>query len=763
MKINLIAVHYNIQNNEVEGFRLLDSDSGQVMDQPYASVYKVIASNAATITGIELDKSSNKLKGSNGAFNRYPCLYNNSCKNNSLVIIASIDDKGYRVCNYLGKCIDALSSYVIQFAVKNGIANGKVVEKDGRKYISAINGSYSNIVFNNSTLKGSKEAQRKMADRAYSDKMKQEIINHNRKYGSAFKFPRVITGVANADSKLHEVDPDTGLTVEQKMANAMIAMKKTKPFYYSVYSCLKRVEAAKGDDVKTMCVSLDTLYFNSDFVLEKTSPELLFILIHEVSHIAMKHRVRENGRDHEVWNRACDYFINKQIADDFGLKELGDTAIAKSRFSNSTESIQFRITLPTDCLFNKNIDVDVDTPEKLYEELMKLAMQNQGNSNNGNDSNSENGNDNTTSGAGDAGDNEENSAEAGGGNSSDGQQGGSSSNGPSLDDDEQSGEDKTDLEDFAGGKDPKEKEQNTNELQAPPKKSNKSNTKNDETGEPDGEDSSESGDGQGKKGKKAKGRLVGKEFRGQEIPDIEIDIVDDGKQRGMSKEQMQQSANALLSRAVTIHRQTHQFGGDNADWLERYVEKALAPKINWRSLLKNKLTVANQKINTFAAPDKRFRSRGMIMPGPKKLDNDSLDNVKICVDTSGSISPKDLGVALAQVEQLLKQFKAEAEMIYWDTRVRAIYPFKDVKELINKSPMGGGGTDANCIFEYFETDRDYKIGKKKKPTIIVVFTDGYFGTIEAKYSKYKDTIWVIHDNQGFKAPFGSKAQLKIED
>lgn len=757
MRINLIAVHYNIQNNEVEGFRLLDSDSGQVMDQPYASVYKVIASKAATITGIELDKSSNKLKGSNGAFNRYPCLYNNSCKNNSLVIIASIDDKGYRVCNYLGKCIDALSSYVIQFAVKNGIANGKVVEKDGRKYISAISGTYSNIAFNNSTLKNNKEAQRKIADRTYSDKMKQEIANHSRKYGSAFKFPRVITGVANANSKLHEVDPDTGLTVEQKMANAMLAMKKTKPFYYSVYSCLKRVEAAKGDGVKTMCVSLDTLYFNSDFVLEKTSPELLFVLIHEVSHIAMKHRVRENGRDHEVWNRACDYFINKQIADDFGLKELGDTTIAKSRFSNSTENIQFRITLPTDCLFNKNVDVDVDTPEKLYEELMKLATQSQENSD---DSNNK-----------DTGENEQNSDGSSAGNGGSGQQDTSNSNEPEFGDDEQSGEDKTNLEDFADGKDPKEQEQNTNELQAPPKKNDKSKPKNgdatekteEETEGNEGTGNGKSDDGHDKKGEKAKGRLVGKEFRGQEIPDIEIDIVDDGKQRGMSKEQMQQSANALLSRAVTIHRQTHQFGGDCADWLERYVEKALAPKINWRSLLKNKLTVANQKINTFAAPDKRFRSRGMIMPGPKKLDNDSLDNVKICVDTSGSISPKDLGIALTQVEQLLKQFKAEAEMIYWDTRVRAIYPFKDVKELINKSPMGGGGTDANCIFEYFETDRDYKIGKKKKPTIIVIFTDGCFGTIEAKYSKYKDTIWVIHDNQGFKAPFGSKAQLKIED
>jgi predicted metal-dependent peptidase len=180
-------------------------------------------------------------------------------------------------------------------------------------------------------------------------------------------------------------------------------------------------------------------------------------------------------------------------------------------------------------------------------------------------------------------------------------------------------------------------------------------------------------------------------------------------------------------------------------------------------LLKNKLTLATQTVNTFARPDKRFRSRGMIMPGPKKLDNDALENVKICIDTSGSISPRDLGVALTQIDQLFKKFHADAEVLYWDTRIRAIYPFEDPKELVNKKPMGGGGTDANCIFEYFEENKDYRIGKKKKPSIIIVFTDGCFGDVHKRYSKYKDTIWVINGNYDFTAPFGSKAMFKRDE
>ena len=140
--------------------------------------------------------------------------------------------------------------------------------------------------------------------------------------------------------------------------------------------------------------------------------------------------------------------------------------------------------------------------------------------------------------------------------------------------------------------------------------------------------------------------------------------------------------------------------------------RCIAPRINWRSLIKNKLTLATQKITTYAKPDKRFLSRRRILPGPKQMENDQLDNVKVCIDTSGSIGDKELGIALAQIKQLLKVYKAKAELMYWDTQVRVCEPFNNVQELLKIMPGGGGGTDVNCVFEQFE-GRDYKIGKNK--------------------------------------------------
>ena len=91
--------------------------------------------------------------------------------------------------------------------------------------------------------------------------------------------------------------------------------------------------------------------------------------------------------------------------------------------------------------------------------------------------------------------------------------------------------------------------------------------------------------------------------------------------------------------------------------------------------------------------------------------------------------------------------------------MREVAPFKSVKELVKIKPKGGRGTDVNCIFEYFES-KDYRTRRKPKPSVIIIFTDGYFGAVDSKYKKYgRDTIWVLNDNDNFKAPFGVKGKL----
>jgi predicted metal-dependent peptidase len=235
-------------------------------------------------------------------------------------------------------------------------------------------------------------------------------------------------------------------------------------------------------------------------------------------------------------------------------------------------------------------------------------------------------------------------------------------------------------------------------------------------------------------------------------------MVDDKSDPITSQDTLDQQSDSFIRRAVEMFKLSSKSrGGEMGAFMERLIEEALAPKINWRTLLRNRLVKSSTMIYTYSKPDKRFLARKMTLPGPKPMDPDSLENIKLCIDTSGSISDKDLGIALAQIKQLFDSYKADAEVIYWDTQVRAVYPFKDIPELLKCKRMGGGGTDGNCVFEYFDTNIDYVRHRKKPPSTIVVFTDGYIGDLDLKYKKkYKDVIWIISENgdQNFKPNFG---------
>lgn len=751
-------MHYgNNSKVDITGFRLLDSDSGQVMDQTYQAVYSVLTQGNVEIHGIKLDRHKG-LVGSNGAFSRYPSFVVGKTAGQSVIIIGSYDNVGYKIANCNGQMVDIKSEDLIRKSLEKEckIANGKVVDKDGSQFISAISGSYDNLgtpkIKRQPVKKKSVQTERKQVQ--YQKKQVQaekEVkpvndkidISDNEKRHAAMatilRNHRFVSELSDAESLMKTVDPNTGMTVEEKMNYAQVALRTLKPFYYSLYSGFNKKESDKKHGVKTLGVTLNTLYFNSEFVLKLPLEELVFTIIHELSHVAMRHRSREGKRDHKKFNYACDYYINREIALDFNLEPgVPVKAInAVERKNMTTEQIvselgnknRYTIKLPTWVLYNPDVDIEKDTPESIYDEIENPPEdpnQNNESSNDGNDGNDEG--DDSNDGSSDNNSNSDNS-----------------------DNDSDNGNNES-SEDENDGQDGNDK------------------TSGDEGDGQDGEgDSTGSGDGDSKDEESGSGGLGDEDngdkvtFRGTTQSTPEDDMVDDEETAGMSDETIEQKEKGVLKAAIQRHKLSgHNFGGESGDWIERYVEKSLAPKVNWVALVRNYLTVSQQKTMSYSSPDRRFLSRNKIFPGPRKIEPDTLGDVKFCIDTSGSISDTDLGVVFNQMQQLLRKFNAKAEVIYWDTQIRSIQPFENIRELVKTKPVGGGGTDANCIFRYFEEDKQYRLRMRPQPTLIVIFTDGYIPQVDMKHRKYRNTIWVVNGNnyERFDAPFGKKAKLK---
>ena len=65
--------------------------------------------------------------------------------------------------------------------------------------------------------------------------------------------------------------------------------------------------------IDTACVGSKMIRWNPEFFERCTPKGRVFVLMHELWHIARLHRVRRNNRDHKRWNHACDYIINEWL------------------------------------------------------------------------------------------------------------------------------------------------------------------------------------------------------------------------------------------------------------------------------------------------------------------------------------------------------------------------------------------------------------------------------------------------------------------
>lgn len=192
----------------------------------------------------------------------------------------------------------------------------------------------------------------------------------------------VIPMITSYDMKAISND-EFSASCQQKFVKAALSLKKLTPYYFTIYSTIRRMPAP----IETMGVTEDTLYYGNKFVAESSVEELVFVLIHEIMHIMMQHSLRFKPRtNHDLWNIACDLYINTLICNDFGCK-----------FGGGVESIyvadgtKIEIKTPDygvfESTFGKTIDFKLDTPETIYNEMLKNAQQSGQGSNSQNSSN----------------------------------------------------------------------------------------------------------------------------------------------------------------------------------------------------------------------------------------------------------------------------------------------------------------------------------------------------------------------------------------
>ena len=200
----------------------------------------------------------------------------------------------------------------------------------------------------------------------------------------------------------------------------------------------------------------------------------------------------------------------------------------------------------------------------------------------------------------------------------------------------------------------------------------------------------------------------------EDEPSCEWGEAKDGPDQSTSeKAALDQEWTIATRQAVTVAKQQGSMPGN----LEQLIEGLLEPKVPWKEVLRNFMTQPKKNDYTMTRPNRRFINDDLYLPS---MYSEGLGTVVITVDTSGSISTKELQEFQSEINCILEDTQPEkVYILYCDTDVH-----KDIDEFTSDDlPVelvmrGGGGTDFTAPYTWLE-DQDLV------PDCFIYFTDLY--------------------------------------
>lgn len=187
--------------------------------------------------------------------------------------------------------------------------------------------------------------------------------------------------------------------------------------------------------------------------------------------------------------------------------------------------------------------------------------------------------------------------------------------------------------------------------------------------------------------------------------------------------------------------------GDLPGGLARAVEEILRPTVPWQEVLREFLTRTARNDYCWKRPNRRFVGRRLYLPS---LAGDSLGEVVVAVDTSGSIGQAELDRFAAEVQGILDAYDVHLTILYHDTAITQMEEWSPTDGSVKLRPLGGGGTSHRCVFKWLD-ERGFD------PSCVVCLTDLYT-TFPQMWPPYP-VLWAVIGDCSSEPPFGQRLSV----
>jgi predicted metal-dependent peptidase len=180
--------------------------------------------------------------------------------------------------------------------------------------------------------------------------------------------------------------------------------------------------------------------------------------------------------------------------------------------------------------------------------------------------------------------------------------------------------------------------------------------------------------------------------------------------------------------------------------LERLVQQALEPKVDWRGVLRRFMERAASDYS-WHMPNRRYVAAGLYLPS---LLSHEMPEVAIAVDTSGSIDDVILRAFQAEVAAVIGETNPAAVTVYYaDAAVARVDRFERGELLVWK-PAGGGGTDFRPVFR--------AVAKGETVPACLIYLTDLCGTFPENEPDGLPVLWVTGEDS--KAPWGETVKME---
>lgn len=190
--------------------------------------------------------------------------------------------------------------------------------------------------------------------------------------------------------------------------------------------------------------------------------------------------------------------------------------------------------------------------------------------------------------------------------------------------------------------------------------------------------------------------------------------------------------------------------------MPRAISDMLEPKVDWRDALREFVSssVRGKDEYTWRRMNKRHMANDIYLPS---MDNETIGEVVVGIDTSGSIGEKQLNEFATELVSICEATSPEkVRIIWWDAEVAGTQEFSGDYTGIASAlkPEGGGGTRVSCVSEYINEHRI-------SADCVIVFTDGYVEN-DVKWNISSPTLWMVTECKSFEPPSGRKVMVDYD-